>query len=136
MTIKSSLDEIFPDHLKHYQKEMNDDSELKVIYYEAPVQIIRDRLDVLGYDLQSAKEAFKTCIKLEHDTVLRTVEKKEHQYLWTHYMKISEILSDFTPELWIDRVKELHSLKHDDLEQIRVVQQAAQLATLLSWLRR
>lgn len=113
--IKSSPIGDISRHLKHYQESLEDDPDLKVVYYEAPVSIVRDRLDVLGYDLQTAKEAFSLWIKEEHVRVLEMIDEWEGKdseskaLMQGHYKKESEILSELSPELWIKCLKEIHA---------------------------
>lgn len=104
-----------PSHFKHYREALDEDPELKVIYYEAPVDVVRDRLNVLGYDLATAEEAFRAWIKEEHN---RTIEMAEgwkdknsefEDLMKNQYKKECNILSSLSPELWIDSLKKIHA---------------------------
>jgi hypothetical protein len=104
-----------PTHLKHYQEALKDDPELKVIYYEAPIDLIRDRLDVLGYDLVTAKKAFRAWISEEHNHAIAMAEEwagkdpESKTLMEGHYKKECKILSTLSPELWIENLKVIHA---------------------------
>lgn len=113
--IKTSLPDDAPNHLKHYSAALIEDPDLKIIYYEVPVAIVRDRLDVLGYDLQTAKESFSLWIEEERNQALERIDdwserdSESRDLMQGHYKKESEILSQLTPELWIECLKEIHA---------------------------
>lgn len=104
-----------PSHLKHYREALNKDPELKVIYYEAPIDVVRDRLNVLGYDLVTAKEAFRAWISEEYNHTLEMVEEwkdkdsESKNLMEGHYKKEREILSTLSPENWIENLKVIHA---------------------------
>ena len=111
--VKSSpLDDVSK-HIKDYQEALDEDPELKVIYYEAPVSIIRDRLDVLGYDLITAKEAFKSWVAEERKRSLELAQEYEAKdtdlktSMRGYYQRESEILSELTPEYWIECLQKI-----------------------------
>ena len=113
--ITSSLPINFPSNLDYYRKEMKDYPDLKVIYYEAPVYIIRDRLRVLGYDLETAKVGFQAWISAEKDHYFELATQKESKekniidsQLSDHYRRQAEILSNFSPDKWIENLKTIH----------------------------
>lgn len=93
---------ILPNHLKHYREELNEDSELKVIYYEASIDVVRDRLNVLGYDLATAKEAFRAWISEQHNHAHDMADEWEDKdsninaLMQSAYKKECEILSTLT----------------------------------------
>jgi len=95
---------------------LDDDLELKVIYYEAPIDVIRDRLNIIGYDLATSMEAFRAWIFEEHNSVLEMAERwkdkdSETQALMEgHYKKECEILATLSPEIWIENLKVIHAL--------------------------
>ena len=97
--ITASLTASLPSHLKHYREALEEDPELKVIYYEAPFEVVRDRLNVLGYDLDTAKEAFRTWISEEHGRAIEMAEEwgdrdsESKDLMEGHYKKECEILS-------------------------------------------
>ncbi len=104
-----------PIHLEQYRESLNEDPELKVVYYEAPIDVVRDRLDVLGYDLVTAKNAFKSWITGELNHVIEMTdkwedEKSKHKDLMvSHYKKTCDILSSLSPETWMEGLKEIRA---------------------------
>lgn len=109
--ISASLTGSVPNHLKHYQEALSEESDLKVVYYEAPVDVVRQRLNLLGYDLDTAKEAFSTWISEEHKRAKEMAEEwvesdsESNELMEAHYKKECEILSSLTPEDWIENLK-------------------------------
>ncbi len=109
--ISASLTGSVPNHLKHYQETLSEEPDLKVVYYEAPVDVVRQRLNVLGYDLDNAKEAFSAWISEEHKRAQEMAEEwggrdsDSKELMEGHYKNECEILSSLTPEDWIENLK-------------------------------
>jgi hypothetical protein len=103
-----------PHHLEHYQESLDEDKNLKIVYYQAAVNVVRDRLDVLGYNLNTVEEAFQKWIKEEHTQNIEALEnliKEDPAFLLMkdHYRSNAEILASMTPHSWIDGLKFIHS---------------------------
>jgi hypothetical protein len=104
-----------PSHLKHYRESLEEDPELKVIYFETPVNIVRDRLELFGYDLSTAKMAFCEWIAGEQKRAYERLDElgsrdvKTKDLLQEHYQKTCKILSELTPEIWIESLKQIHA---------------------------
>ena len=103
-----------PIPLTHYRESLDKDPELKIVYYEAPIDIVRDRLDVLGYDLTTAKDAFRAWITEERIQALEQLEKwqekdsKSRELMTSHYEKTCDILSSLSPEAWVEGLRKIH----------------------------
>lgn len=125
--VKGSLKGDVPNHLKHYAEYLDEDAELNVVYYEAPVHIIKDRLDILGYNLQTVKEAFGLWIEEELNRtsegvakwkdIASSVEGEFNKKFPTVSNDIFEgcksnyeILSKLTSEVWIECLQEINLL--------------------------
>lgn len=73
--------------------------------------MVGDRLNVLGYDLATAKEAFRTWISEEHDRAQEMAgewkdkDSDSKDLMEKHYKKECEILSALSPENWIENLK-------------------------------
>jgi len=128
--ISASLTGSVPNHLKHYQETLSEEPTLKVVYYEAPVDVVRQRLNVLGYDLDTAKKAFSTWISEEHKRAQELAEEwgerdsDSKELMGEHYNKECEILSSLTPEDWIENLKViqasgLKTSKHMDIHNLK-----------------
>src|SRR5574337_1498821 len=61
----SDSNAIMPHHLEHWLSEMKQDNTLCIVYYAAPVSVVRDRLNLLGYTLETSREAFEEYIRGE-----------------------------------------------------------------------
>lgn len=113
--IIESPTENLPVQVNHYQKALEEDPDLKIIYYEASLDVVRDRLNVLGYSLETAKEAFQAWISQEKEDVLERIndwENRDAEFkksMEEHYKKESEILSSLSPESWIENLKIIHA---------------------------
>ncbi len=102
-----------PEHFKDYQESQKEDAELKIVYYEASASLIRDRLDVMGYTLSTAKAAFLEWFKGEKSRLFEYIDehkendRDERFSLREHYIKELELISDLTPSRWIAALKEI-----------------------------
>lgn len=113
--VRSSPIRDLPSHLEHYKESLSEDPALKLVYYEAPMGVIRDRLDVLGYDLDTAKDAFRAWISEERKRAEEMADEwteKEAGHkdvMAAQYRKEYEILSALSPETWIEGLKEIRA---------------------------
>ncbi len=104
-----------PKHLEHYTESVLEDPELKAVYYETPIDVVRDRLDLLGYDLVTAREAFREWITEEKNQALESLGRWQEEdfkcgdYLVRKYRKEIEILSSLSPEFWIECLKKIRA---------------------------
>lgn len=110
---------IVPEKLTHYQKSQEEESELQIVYYEASASLIRNRLDVMGYTLNTVKEAFLEWFKGEKSRLSEYIEEHKEDdsnkqfSLTEHYLKELELISDLTPSKWIAALNEI---RQSDLE--------------------
>ena len=119
------LEEQIPIHLTESYENIRDDPEFKYIYYEAPVNIIRDRLNLLGYNLPTAIEAFKVFIDAEQNRnieMITSYQKGKNEWetrLAAYYKKINQLLADLTAEEWIENIKKIRSsgLKNNSVKK-------------------
>lgn len=101
--------------LVHYQETVGNDSGSNYVYYEAQVEIVRDRLNILGYDLSTAKEAFRAWVSEELKKSIEFYEncfEKDIEYkeaIEIRYRAQCEALSSLTPENWIENLKVIQS---------------------------
>lgn len=100
-----------PVHLIDYQESVNEDPSLKIIYYETSVEVVRDRLNVLGYDLATAEESFRAWISGERNRLLKYVKDNENNkseytaQLVNKYKEEIELLSSLTPKAWMEGLR-------------------------------
>ncbi|HKZ39889.1 MAG TPA: HEPN/Toprim-associated domain-containing protein, partial [Candidatus Hodarchaeales archaeon] len=113
--VRSSPIRDLPSYLEHYRESLDDDPELKVVYYEAPIDVVRDRLDILGYDLATTKEAFRAWISEERNRAMEMADEWQEKdseprdIMANHYRKECDILSALSPEIWIEGLKEIRA---------------------------
>jgi len=86
-----------------------DESEFQVIFYEVPVYVIRDRLNVLGYNFENSKEAFLAWKTGEIEHQLESA--KRFSSMQDKIDQEIETLSVLSPELWIQKIKAINDLK-------------------------
>ena len=104
-----------PIHLEHYREALEEDGDLKIVYYETPVNIVCDRLDVLGYDLNTAEEAFRQWVKEEHARTIEMIgewterDSASRELMEDHYRTNAKILGALTPRSWIEGLKLIRS---------------------------
>lgn len=106
-----------PTQLKHYQENQLEDPELKIVYYKANAVVIRERLNVLGYTLENANYAFLEWFKGQMNSLQeyidkeRVNEKPEKFSLSKIYGEEIDLITDITPEIWLDALNEIRKSK-------------------------
>lgn len=104
-----------PAHLEHYREALEENESLSVVYYETALSVVRDRLDVLGYDLETVEEAFRQWVKEEHARTLETIgewaarDAESRELMEDHYRTNAEILAALTPRSWIEGLKQIRA---------------------------
>ena len=107
--ITSSIPNYFPCEREYYQRIFEKNIEEKLVYYEAPINVIRDRLNIFGYDLRNACDGFRKWIYEENKNAeRRIVELDKQDYLYESYANEISVLSELTPEIWIENLKKIH----------------------------
>ena len=116
---KVVLDSFTPDistNLSSYSSDFREDPNFRVVYYETTREKIRDRLDVMGYTLDTSKIAFQHWIDLEKESIIRSITHWENgknnipKSLLNLYEKKSQVLSKLTPDLWLKNLDTIQSL--------------------------
>lgn len=114
VVLSEPLNDLSPP-LEHYRDQLEEDHNLKIVYYETRVDIARDRLDVLGYDLRTAEAAFQEWITGELESSkerlkrLQTNNPAHRDLMEEHYQIEVEILSELSPTAWIEGLRIIHS---------------------------
>ena len=115
--IISNPTENIPEVLNEYQETLKEEPELEIVYYEANATLIRDRLDVMGYTINTAKKAFKAWFDGEITQLRERIEdhkndeKSEYVSLYKAYSKEYELISSITPEKWLTALDEIRRSK-------------------------
>lgn len=94
--------------LEQYRESLEEDDETRLVFYETSTEVARDRLELLGYTIDAAKEAFKEWIKKEQQNLQDSIDMvhgyKMPQEVRNSYQIEHELLSGLTPEKWIDAI--------------------------------
>ena len=102
-------------HLQHHRELLSETPDYRIIYYETSIDVVRDRLDILGYDRQNAEDAFD---QWKQDALDGTIEQVEEwrakdddtsRFLLEHYGNDIDILSSLTSISWINGLREIIS---------------------------
>ena len=115
--VVSNPNESVPKILKDYQETQKEEPELEIVYYEASASLIRDRLDIMGYTLSTAKKAFQAWFDGEINRLYQGVQehkdddKNEEFSLYDIYLKDYEIISSITPEKWLEALEDIRQSK-------------------------
>lgn len=70
-------DSPLPVALERWREHMQDDPEIVAVFYEAPLSIVRDRLELLGYTLPTCKAAFDAAAELERQEQAERIQNVE-----------------------------------------------------------
>jgi HEPN/Toprim N-terminal domain 1 len=126
--VTTEFDEL-PESLKrHYRQptQEDDEREYPFVFYRAPISVIADRLDFMGYTLLAATEAFVECMRREreqHEERLRDSSQEE----WWRF-SVDELLLA-TPEAWI---KSLQDIRREGLTEYSWEEWKRKRGTLLA----
>ena len=105
-----------PPCLRSYSSVFIEEPSFRIVYYETPLRLVRDRLDVMGYTLSTSRMAFQNSINLaleamtQHKTELENDKGNSLSILIDLYDMKSKILKKLTPELWSNNLKSIQSL--------------------------
>lgn len=81
----------------------DDNSEIDVVYYEAPARVIKDRLELKGYTFEICSAAFLKCIRAE--------AARYSEYSATmggdFYQPIASMLEVVEVDSWLDALREI-----------------------------
>lgn len=90
-----------PPQLEHHREALNEDDSLRIIYYEASIDAVRDRLDVMGYNLGTSKQAFDKWVQGQLGSAKRPWGVSSY-LMSDFYRRRVEILSGLTVESWTE----------------------------------
>lgn len=93
-----------PNQLSRWIKYVEEEENIDVVYYSAPVEVIRDRLNLTGYTLETAKRSFSRCLEGE----LREHEERCEGKYAELYLPTLRILRDMNLDKWLFTLKEIY----------------------------
>jgi hypothetical protein len=89
-----------PFPMRHWLDHIEDDEEISAVFYRAPIQIVRDRLELKGYTLEVAKSAFKLSCRERAEYWEEFDPPTENSF-----MERVETLRNLEPEEWIKTLR-------------------------------
>lgn len=94
-----------PHQLSHWLRQPDHEDDFCLVYYKAPLHVLRDRLELRGYTLKTSKEAFEHYVEQE----------RERYRQWSSDVRESSApsSSEFIREHWANRVVLLQQLTAD-----------------------
>jgi HEPN/Toprim N-terminal domain 1 len=105
---------LVPQQLTHWVSERDQDDELCLVYYEAPLRVVRDRLDLLGYTLDTSREAFEEYIEREREQYeRRSTEAADgsgpqfSEFIREYSRAKLSLLRDLTVDTWLAGLDEI-----------------------------
>ncbi len=107
--------EISPPHVLHHKEWLVEDPESRLIYYETNIGIVRDRLEILGYDLETSKSAFCDWRRAElegYTDRIRELRSDEADYvpiMIEFCNRHIDFLERLTPDIWVNALRSIRS---------------------------
>lgn len=88
----------------HWLKRFDDDEEIDVVYYSAPVKVIRDRLNLDGYTLDTSRVVFM-------ESIMKEIEKYEEWSQKKHgevFLEPLKYLKMMNVNVWQSTLKQIY----------------------------
>jgi len=97
-------------HLLRWIDDMDDDEEIYIMYYHAPLEVIRERLELLGYTLKVCKSEFSRSIRENLERHRNLAKFCDRDYFRRHL----EIMESINIDEWLGAMYEIRktNLKH------------------------
>jgi len=112
----SQRDNYIPPQLQEIADETDFDGGERLVFYVAPVSVVRDRLELMGYTLATCKAVFNDCVHVELSRCERSVATASDRMI-DYYGKIISSLRSMDADAWIETLKVIISKqlisKHD-----------------------
>jgi hypothetical protein len=99
-----------PFQMRRWSDRVEKEEDVSVVFYRAPVSIVRDRLELKGYTLNVAKSAFTTSIRAEAAQYTAWAQDKEFEV----FGPIARILQRTDVDQWLAA---LHIIRDKDLKR-------------------
>jgi hypothetical protein len=129
--VPSMTDEEYEEYLCSLSDDSSDESYISIVY-RAPTAVVKDRLRVLGYSLETSKQVFEKLIEFEIESTERRLRslraESRSEILVPHYEEELEALQQFSVDRWIESLRKIQEenlqrassyasieRKHDDL---------------------
>jgi hypothetical protein len=114
--------------MRRYWTQDLDDDVVESVYYRVPLPVVKERLELDGYTLPTAKAAFNASIK---STVARMQESAErHPELYADEIRI---IRELTVEEWLNA---LRTIRADEIKKEFFAQAVGPATTLIEYMAR
>ena len=90
---------------RHWLKHFDDNEEIDVVYYSAPVNVIRDRLYLDGYTLETARVVFLESIRKEIEKYEEWSQKKHREA----FLEPLKFLKMIDVDIWLLALKKIYT---------------------------
>ena len=103
--------EMHSPHVLHHKEWLSEDPTSRIIYYAAASDVVRDRLEVLGYDLDTTERAFCSWAKRDLEAAFESVREWKSKggriapFIIDACCKDIAFLEKLTPATWIDTLR-------------------------------
>lgn len=92
-----------PIQMHRWTDHVDDDEEVSVVYFQVPIRVIRDRLELRGYTLAVAKHAFTQNL-LHEAAQYKEWSEGEHGEI---FQSIAQILATTDVDAWLSALREI-----------------------------
>jgi hypothetical protein len=92
-----------PFQLHRWVDDVDEDEMIEVVYYSTPLKIIRDRLNLDGYTLETSKIAFQNWIEKEIATYEHWSQKKHGEV----FLEQVKLLKTMNADTWMSTLKQI-----------------------------
>jgi HEPN/Toprim N-terminal domain 1 len=116
--LKVPLNQPLPEVLEHYKDDeyVEEYDDFTIVYYDAPVNVIKDRLTTLGYTLNNSKEGLINWINGHISHYKKIVDEHNETNITTHTstsyvehcIQILSLLETLTSEIYIQCLSTIH----------------------------
>lgn len=96
-----------PPQLRHWLDEREEEPEIIAVYYSTNARLLRDRLELFGYTLETSKEVFVECSREEIRRLEEMSRSSDYGALFRNEIEIRRSLS---PEKWMTELAEIRAL--------------------------
>ena len=99
-----------PFQMRRWHEVLEDDEEVSAVFYQAPVSVVRDRLELKGYTLDTAKSAFTTSSRAQALRYAQYMERSDSKALEPFARELEAVDVD----QWLEAMR---SIRAKDREQ-------------------
>jgi hypothetical protein len=93
-----------PNQLSRWACYVDEDDDINVVFYSAPVRIVKDRLGLIGYSLANAKKAYSRYLEGEISKCEEKIEDSHGDF----FQSTLKTLRSMSLDRWLATLKEIH----------------------------